>query len=421
MNHPLRVAVIGMGGFAATHHDAVLNLEKEGVCRLVCTCDPAMDRFGERREALAFRKRDVRLFPDYLEMLDTCRDQLDVVTIPTPVPLHAPMHRACVDRGLAVYLEKPPTLNAAELDEMLAVEQRAVRETMVGFNFIVESQRQALKRRLVADEFGALRLVTIFGHWPRGADYYQRAAWAGRLVLDDTLVLDSPMGNALAHLVHNGLFWGGTRECFDWGTVAWVEAELYRAHPIQGTDTVFVRAGLDGGPELRVVMTHACASQAEHYERVVCDAAELTYIAGRRQDNDRAIKIERRHEPAEYLATDPKVSPTLNLRTYFAYLRGDAPRPMTRLADSRPFVELNGLAYLASGRITTLPARYCTKHDGGYLSVNGLYEAMREFAASGVFPSAQGQPWAVAGGRAVRADLSQLTEKIHRMSDRTQT
>ncbi len=420
MSTPLRIAIIGMGGFAARHHNSIMALEEEGVCRLGCTCDPAMDSFDERRRELQFERRGVRLFDDYLEMLDRCRDELDVVTIPTPIPLHAPMHRACVERGLAVYLEKPPTLDIAELERMLAVEKNATRETMVGFNFIVEPERQALKQRLLDGEFGTVRCVTVYGHWPRNTAYYQRAGWAGRLMLDGSPVLDSPMGNALAHYVHNGLFWAGTKELFDWGQIERVEAELYRAHDIEGTDTLFIRAGISGGAGLRITLSHACDSGDHHYEHISCDGAEIHYLYNRTSDSEPSITIQPRDAPVERIATDTSGYTKLNLRTYCEYVRGAHPRPPTRLEDSRPFVELNGLAYLAAGNITTIPASFRETHDKGFLSVSGLRAAMNEFAEHGVMPSAQGIPWAAAGGYATRADLPRLHQTVRQMADKRQ-
>ncbi len=421
MSTPLGIAVIGMGGFAARHHDAIMALEEEGVCRLCCTCDPAIDTFDERRQQLQFDRRGILRFHDYQDMLDRCRDELDIVTIPTPIPLHAPMHRACVERGLAVYLEKPPTLDSAELERMLAVEKNARHETMVGFNFIVEPERQALKRRLVDGEFGTVQCVTVYGHWPRNTAYYERAGWAGRLMLDKRPVLDSPMGNALAHYVHNGLFWAGTSELFDWGRIERVEAELYRAHDIEGADTVFVRAGISGGPEMRLTLSHACASGKHHYERISCNGAEITYIVNRPEDDGPPITIRPRNAPQEEIATPTPASTTLNLRTYCEYVRGTKPRPPTRLADSRPFVELNDLAYLAAGMIAAIPVSFRETHEDGFLSVAGLKQAMDEFAAHGVMPSAQGIPWAIAGGHASPGDLPRLHQLVRQMVDQHQT
>ncbi|HOF89243.1 MAG TPA: Gfo/Idh/MocA family oxidoreductase, partial [Armatimonadota bacterium] len=327
---PLRIAIVGMGGFAGEHHDAILRLETRGECRLVCTCDPAMDAFTERWDALRFAERGVRLFRDYRAMLAAFGDELDIVTIPTPVPLHAPMHRAACRRGLAVYLEKPPTLNYAELASMLRAEKLAPKLTNVGFNFIVEPPRRALKARLVAGEFGAVRAVRVFGRWPRGSTYYTRASWAGRLLLDGTLVLDSPMGNAMAHLAHNALYWAGDAPDA-WAPITAERAELYRAHPIQGTDTLFVEAETAHGPIVRLAMTHACMGDARDYEDVVCDNAVLTTSMGwtpaAGQYRDFTIRWTDGREETERLAGFRHLDE--NFRAYFAYVREERPRPVT--------------------------------------------------------------------------------------------
>jgi len=46
---PLRVAVIGMGGFAGAHHEVIKDLEESGACRLVCACDPQPEQFTAER------------------------------------------------------------------------------------------------------------------------------------------------------------------------------------------------------------------------------------------------------------------------------------------------------------------------------------------------------------------------------------
>lgn len=416
MNTPTRIAIIGMGGFAQMHHQSVRALEEQGVCRLICTCDPDPAAFAELRGNLDFAGRGVQVFDDYLAMLDACGDALDVVTIPTPIPLHAPMHKACVERGLAVYLEKPPTLDVAELQAMLAVEARTAKLTQVGFNFIIEAQRQQLKRRLVAGEFGAVRRVSVTGRWPRNRAYFTRAAWAGRLLLDGRLVLDSCMGNAMAHYVHNGLFWAGTREQWAWGEIAEVEAELYRAHPIEGTDTIFVRAHIADGPTLLLAMSHACLGDHYHAEHVECEHAEITYMAGCPDAEGRSVVVRWHDGREEYIPTYPDDLVAENLRAYCAYISGDADRPMTRLLDAQPFVELNDLAYLAAGRITTIP-EHAVQHDTawGGVAIRGLEDIFDRFLTTETFPSTQGVAWAQPGGRARREDLPKLPAVIAEM------
>jgi predicted dehydrogenase len=421
MTTPLRLAIIGMGGFAGDHHDAILRLEAQGDCRLVCTCDPQIEAFTERWEALRFEARGVRLFHDYRDMLAAFGDELDLVTIPAPVPLHAPMHRACCKRGLAVYLEKPPTLNYKELESMLRAEKAAPKLTSVGFNYIIEPTRQALKARLVAGDFGAVREVRVFGRWSRGSIYYTRAGWAGRLLLNGKLVLDSCPGNAMAHLVHNGLFWAGIDAQDHWGTVTAERAELYRAHPIQGTDTAFVEATIAQGPVLRVAMTHACIGPSRDYEEIVCDDAVITTRMGSAPEvgpyRDFTIRWADGREETERLSGFRHLDE--NFRAYFAYLRGERARPVTTLADSRPFVYLNDLAYLAAGYITPVPED-AVRHDrdanrGAVVEIADIDAIMERFLQTGAFPSAQGLPWAAPGGAAIPKDLPRLAEVVAAM------
>ncbi len=410
----IRVGIIGMGGFAGSHQLAVKLLEETGVCRLVCSCDPDLNKFADKMSEWEYQRRGVKVFDNHLAMLDACAGELDMVAIPTPVPLHAPMHCACVGRGLAVYLEKPPTLNYQELDEMLVVEQRAGKLTQVGFNYIAENARRRVKQRVVAGEFGALREVGYRGLWARSTSYFERARWAGRLLLDGRLVLDSGMGNAMAHHVHNILFWGGLHDVMDWGQVEWAEAELYRAHAIQGMDTAFVRAGLAGGVRLTAVLSHACWNKADRQEWLVCDNARITWTPSE------GYQIAWNDGRRETIPPEP-VTLKENLRAYYAYLRGEEARPLTRLEDARPFVQLCDLVYVAAGRINQVSPKYVQRkilpeEQAESLQIDGLSQAADRFIQNGEWPSRQGLPWAGPGGQAAVGELPRLRATVERMA-----
>ncbi len=398
----IRIGIIGVGGFAANHHQAVQALENAGECRLVCGCDPDATALADAGVRLDFAGRGIRAYADYREMLAAHKHELDVVTVPTPIPLHAPMHRACVESGVACYLEKPPTLNPDELEQMIAADAGARYAAQVAFNFIVEKPRRLLKARILAGEFGTLRRATFLGLWPRTLSYFLRNNWAGRLFWNDgRLVLDSCIGNAMAHFIHNLLFWTGTGDVSAFSTLREVQAELYRAHAIETFDTCFVRAVCDSGAELRIAATHTGARSSRHEERVECDNATIIYRTGNGYqilDRD-GVEIERG-------ANEPGMFVEENMRAYFAYLRSESPRPLTPLADARPFVHLNALAFVASGSVTNLaPDQFqrVTLTEGGkeveYLTADGVRDACETFARTGVFPADQGAVWARPGTR----------------------
>jgi len=405
----LRVGIIGLGGFARSHHESILKLEEQGLCKLLCTCDPEPDAFAENSAKLDFDGRGVQVFDHYLKMLDAFGDRLDVVTIPTPVPMHAEMHKACVDRGICVYLEKPPTVNYAELDEMIEVDKRAKKATMVGFNFIIEKPRQELKRRLLAGEFGTIKEVQFCGKWPRNEGYFGRAAWPARLIMDGRLVLDSCMSNAMAHYVHNTLFWCGHGELMSWGRVAETGAELYRAHNIEGFDTVFASGKTEAGEDIKATLSHALAGPGSHYEKVICEKATLTYAVGKEYTIEWA---DGRSETTQAPRGDNLAD---NMHLYLQYVSGEVERPMTLLAESKPFVEYCDLVYVASGRITTIPESDKDHVEGGWVAARNMREIMDRFLETGQYPSEQGLSWAKPGGTATPADLPKLRGVIESM------
>ncbi len=401
-----------MGGFAGSHHTTVARLEERGLARLICTCDPNAAQFGPARVSWKLAQRNVSVFDDYRAMLEACHRDLDLVVIPTPISVHAEMHEAATAKGLPCYIEKPPTLDYAELGRMIANDRRARKSSLVGFNFIVERPRLALKERLLAGEFGAVRGATLSALWPRPLSYFFRNEWAGRLWTQGHILLDSCFGNAMAHFVHNMLFWTGGPGLFAWAEMAAVRAELYRAHAIEGADTFFVEADTATGVTVRFALSHACAGPSSQAETVLCEKAVLTYIVGSHAEIrwlDGAI---------ERIAIEPFDGLAENHIDYYRYLRGEIPRPATTLADSAPFVVLNDLAYISSGRIARIPPARTNgvrdeKEQKDYLQVSGLPGIVDQFLTRGIWPSSEwGRP---PGEVTTPADLPRLPEIIKRM------
>lgn len=413
MKSPVRIGIIGMGGFAGWHHTTVARLEERGEARLMCTCDPRAEMFATEQAAWRLVARGVKVFSDYRAMLGACHRDLDLLVVPTPIQLHAEMHRAGTELGIPVYLEKPPTLDHTELEEMIANDRKARRASLVGFNFIIEKTRLALKTRILAGEFGCVRGATLGALWPRPADYFRRNDWAGRLMMDGRVVLDSCFGNALAHFVHNVLFWTGRGTLFSWAQPAAVRAELYRAHAIEGADTFFVEADTDAGVTLRFALSHACAGPSSQTETVVCERATVRYVIGQQAE------VRWTDGRVERIELGPFDGLHDNHLDYYRYLRGETERPATTLTDSRPFVTLNDLAYVSSGRITPIPASLVTavrdtKEQKDYLDVSGIKATQDAFLLRGLWPGANG--WQREPGDVVaQADLPRFRSAIEAM------
>lgn len=414
MKPPIRIGIVGMGGFAGWHHNTVAKLEERGEARLICTCDPAAATFAAQQADWKFNARGVSVFPDYRTMLAACGSQLDLLVVPTPIQLHAEMHRAGVELGLPVYLEKPPTLDYLELEEMIVRDRSARKSSFVGFNFIIEKPRLALKERILAGEFGAVRSATLIALWPRPADYFRRNSWAGRLMMDGRVVLDSCFGNANAHFVHNLLFWTGGPELYSWAQPAAVRAELYRAHAIEGADTFFVEADTTTGVNLRFALSHTGTGAGTHAETVLCDKATLKYIVGQHAE------IRWHDGRTERITLSDFDGLAENHLDYYRYLRGESARPATLLTDTRPFVALNDLAHVSSGHIAAFPPGLVTavrdaKEQKDYVDVAGMQAAQENFLVRGTWPGASG--WGREAGAVVTvADLSRFRDTVRAMA-----
>ncbi len=392
MPPPLRLAIAGLGGFAAFHHRTVAALESAGHCRLVATCDPRARTLATECAEFAFSRRGVRVFTAYEEMLETHASELDYIVLSTPIPLHAPMHARAVAAGVPVYLEKPPTLDPAELDSMIATDAHARYATHVAFHYTPELARLALKQRLLSGEFGAIRGTALVGFSPRPPTYFQRAPWAGRLLIDGRLTLDSCLGNALAHSAHNLLFWSAAEALHAWDSPESVRASLHRTHAIEGADTFFVEARLRSGIVARLAVTHAGEGPPHHEEIVECERATLRCIP------NKLIEILWREDHVghvELIDCTAYDGIRENHLAFHRFLRREAARPPTTLKDSHPFVALHALAHLAAERIAPLPT-----------PLTLLPKALMAFAGDGVWPCA------AASRAATPADLPGLASHV---------
>lgn len=407
---PLRTAIAGIGGFAAQHHTCILELEDAGETKLVATCDPrAAQLVAEEGERFCFEKRGVAVYEDFDELMGKHGEALDLLTVSSPIRFHAPMHRAAVERRIPCYLEKPPTLDPAELEEMIALDATAVAPTQVGFNYIYQPFRKALIDRIRSGEFGKLKRLLLHLQWPRDLQYYGRNNWAGGLMLGDYILLDSCCGNAASHHLQNILAFAGE----DYPLPLDVESELYRANAINGTDTIFSRGTLQNGVEFRIAATHATNPEERIFteEMIECENATIEL-----QPSILQGKIVYRDGRVESLEV-PRANLADNLALYTGIARGNGKKPAVTLPECRAFVALNALFYVAAGKITPVQAPYSgqemlLRNNLPMQVIHGIGDVCRTMIKTGALPSEQGLPWAVPGGKAHISQLGTLREVL---------
>ena len=133
----------------------------------------------------------------------------------------------------------------------------AGRPVAVGYQRSFSEAVGALKRDIIAGKLGRAKRLKSMVCWPRPVSYYARSHWAGRLKTDvGQWVLDSPVNNATAHFLHNMLYLLGPAPTQSASPVE-IEAELYRAKPIESFDTGCLRVRVECGAELLFLTSHS--------------------------------------------------------------------------------------------------------------------------------------------------------------------
>jgi len=367
----------------AAHVETLRTLESEGRVRLVSVADPFADRLAETKGAL--EGCGVRWYSDFEAMFREERG-LDAVSICTPIPLHFRMTKAAIARGLFVYLEKPPVPTIQQLGELLALDRE--RKVAVGFQMIGSRLVRQLKRWRVDGSLGELRAIRVSAAWPRSDSYYQRAGWAGRVTLDGEPVFDGPATNANAHLVHTIMFLA-SEDMDGFAVPGEVEAELYRARPIESYDVAVIRGRFPTGVEFSCAVAHATEAHLPYrIELVGAKGRAWTGHNGDTVGNDLGLPIPPAPERDLFL---------ISYRGFVEYAAGDRPRPYSRLEDALGYVLATNGAWLSSSGIGTIPAahkRTYTQGDDGGFDVPGLAGWVQAAGGTGKCFSDLGVPWA---------------------------
>jgi predicted dehydrogenase len=221
-----RVVITGIGGYGRVHLENARRLQAAGRLSIDAVVDPAV--------------------PEAYDALSTALDRHapDVVIVATPLHTHAELAEQAMRAGADVLLEKPPVPTLAEFEHLLAVQRETGSAVQVGFQSLGSHAIPALQRDVTA--------VSATGLWSRSQDYWNRAAWAGRRVLDGRPVADGVATNALAHAVATALRIAGYDDA---ESVDRVDVEAFRANPIETDDTVALRVTGQGRPTVTCALT----------------------------------------------------------------------------------------------------------------------------------------------------------------------
>ena len=169
---PIRVAIIGAGNIAESCHLPALRAQS-GPVEAVAVVDVDPDR----ARAFAERWEIPSAYEDLESMLNEARPDLAIVC--TPPIAHRDAVVACLERGVWVWCEKPPTLSLAEYDEIAAHEVEGGPYVSYVFQHRFGSAARTLREHIRTGVLGTPLVGVCHTLWYRGEAYYE-VPWRGK-------------------------------------------------------------------------------------------------------------------------------------------------------------------------------------------------------------------------------------------------
>jgi predicted dehydrogenase len=273
---PVRVLISAIGGYGHYYLQTLLEQVPPDRATLAGVVDP------HARQARAWpwvESRGVPVFDD-MEGFYAAGHQADLAVIVSPIQLHVPQSCTALEHGSHVLCDKPLGATVQEAARLVSTRDQARRFVMIGYQWSYSTAIQALKRDILAGLLGRPVRFSTLCCWPRHLAYYQRSPWAGRLRDPETgvWVLDGPANNAMAHFLHNLLYLGGPRTDRSAAPRS-VQAECYRAYPIESCDTSVCRVITDGGLEVLLYASHVTETPIDPRFTLEFESSVVTFDA----------------------------------------------------------------------------------------------------------------------------------------------
>ncbi len=142
-----KVGIIGAGGMLKYHAEGFRSAGAEIVA--------IADVNAEAAEKAAKEWSVPTSFGDPTELL--AKADCDAISIIVPNKFHAPLAIEGLQAGKHVFCEKPPALNAAEVEQMIAASQAAEKYLMFNFNNRARPESYAMREQIDAGTVGEIQ------------------------------------------------------------------------------------------------------------------------------------------------------------------------------------------------------------------------------------------------------------------------
>ena len=157
---PMRGALIGCGDISKSHMKSFNEL---GVTT-VALCD--VNRANAEKVRATYNVPQAEIYTDHRELLK--RDDLDFVTVATPVSLHVPITLDALSAGLHVACEKPSALTIQENRQVVEASQRAGKKVIFFSARMRRGYSKLAKHYIESGQLGEIYRVNVTYYRRRG-------------------------------------------------------------------------------------------------------------------------------------------------------------------------------------------------------------------------------------------------------------
>jgi predicted dehydrogenase len=396
---PVRVVLVGIGGYGHCYLEELLEVAASEKCRLVAAVEPYPEN---TRLGLTLKQSGIPLF-DRLEDVFAAAIPADLVVIASPIHWHVPQSLTALEHGCHVLCDKPLGAVVQEADRLISAQQNTGLRVWIGYQWSFSESVQALKAEIRSGRLGTPKTFKTLCFWPRDLAYFKRNAWAGRLRdPDGRWVLDSPANNAMAHFLHNMLYLLG-EEVDQSAQPAEVTAEAYRAFPIQNYDSVACRILTARGVELLFYASHAVPAAQGPMFHLTCEEADVACAdTGAsivcRSSRGREFDLGAPDGGHQFQKLFDALNAVAEAKSAGQGRMGSEGQPVLcgpEAARSQT-VCINGIQE-SVGEVTDLTNSQGRTESDGRIWIEGLSEAFSEAYERGVLPSETGLSWTKRG------------------------
>ncbi|WMJ87512.1 Gfo/Idh/MocA family protein [Anaerocolumna sp. MB42-C2] len=173
----MKIAIVGCGGIAKVHAECIHQLENLDMIAYADIKTERARNFADQYGGKVYNTLE--------EMLE--KEKIDALHICTPHYLHVPMAVYALERGIHVFMEKPPVISASQFNELQAV--KSDKRLGICFQNRYNPSIIQVKKMISSGETGKINGVRGIVNWSRSKEYYTESGWRGNLATEGGGVL----------------------------------------------------------------------------------------------------------------------------------------------------------------------------------------------------------------------------------------